>query len=79
MGFWQTWLLFGFVLLLFDIMRGLAGPGSSVFFVAKQRGILVAAIWGAGIVLGSLALFLLLILIPTSLIKRLPNFGPRKK
>lgn len=79
MAFWQAWLLFGLALLFFDILRGLIGPGSSTLFVAKQRGALVAALWGIGIVLGSAALFVALILIPTSVIKRLPNFGPRRQ
>ena len=78
MEFWQVWFLFGFTLLVFDILRGLIGPGSSTLFVAKQRGVVVAVLWGAGIVLGSLGLFVVLILTPTSAIKRLPNFGPRR-
>lgn len=77
MTFWQAWLLFGLTLLSSDILHGFIGPGSSTLFVAKQRGALVATIWGTGIVLGSAALFVALILIPTSVIKRLPNFGPR--
>jgi hypothetical protein len=79
MTFWQAWLLFGTALLFFDIMRGLIVPGSSTLFVAKQRGVLVAALWGLGIVLGSAALFVVLILVHTSVIRRLPNFGPSRK
>ena len=79
MEFWQAWLLFGLTLLFIDILSGLIGPGSSVFFVAKQRGTGIAVLWGIGIILGSAALFIALLLIPTSAIKRLPNFGPRHK
>lgn len=78
MALWQVWLSFGFILLLFDILRGLIGPGSSTLFVAQQRGVLVAILWGVGVVLGSAALFVALILIPTSAIKRLPNFEPHR-
>lgn len=73
----MRWLLFGLLLLFFDITRGMIGPGSSILFVYKQRGLLIAIFWGAGIVLGSLGLFVVLIFTPTSVIRRLPNFGPR--
>jgi len=75
MPFWQAWLLFGVVFLLADLLRQL-GPGSSTIYAVKQRGWLIGFLWALAIIIGSLALFVLLIVTPSSVIKKLPNFGP---